>query len=99
MGTMLAFQDGTESPGIGDNQVLDQFTIPVGDWGEQMVRWIDTQMADKIGFDLLGAIKWPFEMLFRTFVKSGGHHPWWELTDMPWWGVLLNFLFNRLGVS
>ncbi len=89
MGTIIAFQGGSDSPSIIDNQVLDQFTIPVGSWGDQMVDWIDVHMEDKIGFDLLGAIKWPFEFLFRTFVKSGDHHPWWEVTDMPWWAVCL----------
>ena len=98
MGTMMAFQEAgsSDSPSIADNLVLDQFTIPIGDWGEQMVRWIDTQMADKIGFDLLGAIEWPFKILFRTFVKSGEYHPWWEITDMPWWGVCLIFFFVGL---
>lgn len=95
MRILMAYQEsaGSDSPGISDNLVLDQFTIPIGDWGEQIVRWIDTQMADKIGFDLLGAIEWPFKILFRTFVKSGDHHPWWEITDMPWWAVCVIFFF------
>ena len=33
-----------ERPGFGDNLVLDQFTIPVGDWAEQIVRWVDVDM-------------------------------------------------------
>ena len=82
-----------DRPGFGDNFVLDRFTIPVGDWAEQVVRWVDTDMESKIGFDLLGAIEWPFKILFQTFVRSGEHHPWWEITDMPWWGVCLLFFF------
>ncbi len=82
-----------DRPGFTDNFVLDRFTIPVGDWAEQVVRWVDTDMESKIGFDLLGAIEWPFKILFQTFVKSGGDHPWWEITDMPWWGVCLLFFF------
>jgi len=84
-------QAATDDPSILDNKVLDQFTIPVGDWAEQSVRWVDTQMASKIGFDLLGAIKWPFKLLFSTFVRSGDYHPWWEITDMPWWAVCFIF--------
>ena len=82
-----------DRPGFGDNFVLDRFTIPVGDWAEQVVRWVDTDMKSKIGFDLLCWIEWPFKVLFQTFVKSGGDHPWWEITDMPWWGVCLLFFF------
>jgi len=90
MMTMLS-QDAEGGPSILDNKVLDQFTIPVGDWAEQSVRWVDTQMESKIGFDLLGAIKWPFTFLFSNFVRSGNDHPWWEITDMPWWAVCLLF--------
>jgi len=79
-----------ERPGFGDNLVLDQFTIPVGDWAEQIVRWVDTDMESKIGFDLLGMIEWPFGLLFSNFVKSGNDR-WWEITDMPWWGVCALF--------
>ncbi|MEM9464907.1 MAG: ABC transporter permease subunit [Actinomycetota bacterium] len=82
-----------DRPGLGDNKVLDQFTVPIGEWAEQVVRWVDTDMESKIGFDLLGAIEWPFKFLFSTFVRSGDHHPWWEITDMPWWGVCLLFFF------
>ena len=80
-----------DRPGFNDNKALDEFTIPVGDWGEQIVRWVDTDMESKIGFDLLGVIKWPFEFLFKTFVQSGNDRPWLEITDMPWWAVCLLF--------
>ena len=82
---------GEERPGFGDNAVLDQFTVPVGAWGEQIVRWVDTDMESKIGFDLLAVIEWPFGFLFSNFVQSGDDNPWWEITDMPWWGVCLLF--------
>jgi len=86
-----------DRPTVSDNKVLDQFTVPVGDWAEQIVDWVDVDMESKIGFDLLGVIKWPFEFLFSTFVRSGDYHPWFEISDMPWWGVCA--LFFVLGTA
>ncbi len=76
----------TESPGVADNKVLDQWTIPFGEWIEQMVNWI----ALNLGW-LLSIIEWPFTFLFRNIVRSPDHHPWWEITDMPWIAVCLLF--------
>ncbi|NOX29933.1 MAG: ABC transporter permease subunit, partial [Actinobacteria bacterium] len=77
-------------PGFTDNEVLDQFTVPFGEWIEQMVRWID-QNAQSV----LAVIEWPFNKLFIWFVDGPNHHPFWEITDMPWWAiVLITFLIG-----
>lgn len=76
----------SESPGIADNKVLDQWTIPFGEWVKQMVNWIDLNLGW-----LLNIVEWPFTFLFRNFVDGPDHHPWWEITDMPWIAVCLIF--------
>ncbi len=68
--------------GIADNRILDQWTFPFGAWMEQITRWVD-QNAQGV----LEVIEWPFTFLFRNFVKSPAHHPFWEITDMPWIAV------------
>ena len=75
------------NPGVGDNAVLDQWDIPFGAWINQMVSWIDQNMAP-----VLDVIEWPFTFLFRNFVNGPAHHPWWEIADMPWIAVCLVFL-------
>ena len=89
----------TSGPGIGDNKVLDEWTIPFGDWIEQMVNWTAINLRW-----LLGIIEWPFTYLFRTFVKGPGDSPWWELTDMPWLAVcvvffLVGWLFRNIKIG
>ena len=81
--TVLAQSSG---PGVGDNAVLDEWTVPFGDWIDQMVRWIDQNLAS-----VLDVIEWPFTFLFRNFVNGPNHHPWWEIADMPWIAVCLIF--------
>ena len=76
----------SQSPGVADNKVLDQWTIPFGDWIEQMVRWVDLNLGWA-----LDIIEWPFVFLFRTFVDGPDHHPWWEITDMSWIGICALF--------
>ncbi|WP_419849482.1 ABC transporter permease [Candidatus Poriferisocius sp.] len=76
----------SESPGIADNKVLDQWRVPFGDWVEQMVRWVDLNLEW-----LLDIVRWPFSFLFRNFVDGPGHQPWWQITDMPWVAVCLLF--------
>ena len=75
------------APGVADNAVLDQWTISFGAWIDQMVRWIDQNLGG-----VLNVIEWPFTFLFRNFVQGSGHHPWWEISDMPWIAVCLIFL-------
>lgn len=76
----------SESPGIADNKVLDQWEVPFGAWIEQMVRWIDLNLEW-----LLDIVRWPFSFLFRNFVDGPGHQPWWQITDMPWIAVCVLF--------
>ena len=75
-----------QAPGVGDNRVLDQWTIPFGEWVKQMVGWIDQNLGL-----LLSIIEWPFTWLFRNLVRGGGYHPWWQLEDMPWIAVCAGF--------
>lgn len=97
--TLLAQSDpGT---GVGDNAILDEWTIPFGQWIDQMVDWI----AQNLSW-LLNIVEWPFRLLFRNFVNGAGHNPWWEISDMPWIGVCVLFfvlgtLFRnaRVGVT
>ncbi|MEZ5219777.1 MAG: ABC transporter permease subunit [Ilumatobacteraceae bacterium] len=58
--------------GVGDNEVLDEFTIPFGTWTEQAVDWITVNLGW-----LLDGIKWPFETLLRTIVDD-------FLLRLPW---------------
>lgn len=82
----------SESPGIFDNKVLDQWEVPFGEWVDQMVDWIKLNLQW-----LLDVIEWPFDLLFRNFVDGPGHYPWWQITDMPWVGVcVLIFVFGTL---
>ncbi len=80
----------TDSPGISDNKVLDQWNVPFGEWVEQMVKWIDQNLEW-----LLDIIRWPFSFLFRNFVDGPGHYPWWQITDMSW--VVLCIIFLVVG--
>ena len=75
-----------QAPGVGDNKVLDQWTIPFGEWVKQMVGWIDQNLGL-----LLSIIEWPFTWLFRNLVRGGDYHPWWQLEDMPWIAVCAGF--------
>ena len=91
----------SSNPGVGDNAVLDQWDVPFGAWINQMVSWIDQNLAP-----VLDVIEWPFTFLFRNFVNGPAHHPWWEIADMPWIAVCLVFLVIgmftrnlRVGVS
>ena len=77
----------TSNPGVADNAVLDQWNVTFGAWIDQMVRWIDQNLGG-----LLTVIEWPFTFLFRNFVLGSGHHPWWQITDMPWIAVCAIFL-------
>ena len=82
----------SESPGIFDNKVLDQWEVPFGEWVDQMVDWIKLNLRW-----FLDIVEWPFDLLFRNFVDGPGHYPWWQITDMPWVGVCaLIFVFGTL---
>lgn len=76
---MTLFQEGS-GPGIGDNEVLDQFTIPFGTWTEQAVDWVTLNLEW-----LLEAIEWPFEFLLSNIVDN-------FLIELPWL-VLVGMMF------
>lgn len=61
-----------DNPGIADNEVLDSFEIPFGNWVEEAVNWTTLNLGW-----LLDAIAWPFEFLLRTLVEG-------FLVDLPW---------------
>ena len=50
---------------VRQNTVLDQWHIPVGDWVEQVVFWVDNNMEAT-----LGVIEWPFAKLLNVIVDQ-----------------------------
>ena len=65
--TVLAQTGGTEeSETVGiDNRLLDEWTVPFGDWIEQAVFWI----ANNLRW-LLDIIAWPFDTLIQLLVRD-----------------------------
>ena len=61
-----------DNVGFGDNEVLDKFTIPFGNWIEQAVNWTTLNLEW-----LLDGIAWPFNFLLRTVVDN-------FLLEIPW---------------
>ena len=57
--------DVGEGIGIWDNNILDQWRIPFGDWMEQTIRWIAVNLTT-----LLDIIAWPFEIMIRNLVRD-----------------------------
>ncbi|PIE32271.1 MAG: hypothetical protein CSA55_03615 [Ilumatobacter coccineus] len=66
--TMISAAD----PNLIDDRVLDQFTIPFGDWIKQIITWVVAHLEG-----LLDVIKWPFDVLLHTIVDS-------FLTEVSW---------------
>ncbi len=62
---------------VRQNTVLDQWQIPVGDWVEQTVFWVDNNLKDT-----LAIIEWPFARLLGVIVDD------W-LLQMSWLTVCL----------
>ncbi|MCY4371950.1 MAG: ABC transporter permease subunit [bacterium] len=50
---------------IWDNALLDEWTVPFGDWMEQASRWIANNLEV-----LLDALAWPFELMVRNLVRD-----------------------------
>ena len=75
-GELLECSSGLVSQ-VRQNTVLDQWTIPVGDWGEQTVRWVENNLDAT-----LQVIKWPFAELLDLIVDQ------W-LVQMSWIVVCL----------
>ena len=77
---------GTQEPvGILDTAILDQWRIPFGYWFDQMVDWMDLNVAW-----FLDTIKWPFDFLLDNFVNS------FLLTVSWFWVVLFTIVFGAL---
>ena len=78
---LLAQRGGDEplNPGLLDNEVLDQFEIPVGAWADQAVDWIAVNLEW-----LLRIIEWPFDRLISFLVGD-------VLEPAPWILVVLAF--------
>ena len=55
----------SEAPGVLDNEVLDQWRIPFGDWAQQIVFWMDNHMQKA-----LDVIEWPFKELIELLVRD-----------------------------
>lgn len=55
----------SDDPTFFDEDVLNQFTIPFGEWVKQAVNWI----VLNLGW-LLDAIEWPFSTLIDLFVEN-----------------------------
>ncbi len=85
--SLLAQQSSGEipDPSITDNEVLDQFQIPFGEWMDQAVDWIAVELDW-----LLSVIKWPFETLINLLVAD-------ILEPISWvWVVLAFFVIGTL---
>ncbi len=81
MGAMLAQTDAPSTdPGLLDEAVLDEWTIPFGEWMDQSVRWIDQNLAWA-----LDAFRWPFTQLLDLVVDG-------LLMKLPWLVVVIAFV-------
>lgn len=62
---------------IWDNALLDEWTVPFGDWMEQASRWIAVNLNV-----LLDVLAWPFELMVRNLVRD-------FLIEIPWVWIVL----------
>ncbi len=67
-----------------DNNWLDQFRIPVGDWFTQTVDWVDENLEW-----LLNAVQWPFEFLFDLIMNDNPARD--SIMSISWVWVVLGF--------
>ena len=63
-GELLECSSGLVSQ-VRQNTVLDQWSIPVGDWVEQVVFWVDNNLKKT-----LEVIEWPFDRLLKLIVDE-----------------------------
>ena len=63
-GELLECSSGLVSQ-VRQNTVLDQWSIPVGDWVEQVVFWVDNNLKST-----LEVIEWPFARLLELIVDE-----------------------------
>ena len=82
--SVLAQQESL-NPGFFDNEVLDQFEIPVGSWADQAVDWIAVELEW-----LLRIVEWPFDKLIGFLVED-------ILESASWlWIVLAFFVIGSI---
>lgn len=62
---MIGLIASAEDPKPTDNEVLDEYTIPFGEWIDQAVDWIAVNMTT-----LLEIIEWPFKTLLDLVVND-----------------------------
>ncbi len=74
----------SEQPGFFDNEVLDEFTVPFGEWIAQMVFWINSNMDP-----LLQVFKAPFSFLMWLVVDNRT----FSILTAPWIAVVLLISF------
>lgn len=66
LGSATSFlASASDDPTVFDDEVLDQFTIPFGQWMKQTVNWIVLNMED-----VLSVIEWPFRTLLDLVVRD-----------------------------
>ncbi len=81
----MFLMQAAQNVGITDNEVLDQWRVPFGDWMEQSVFWI----TNNVGW-LLDGIKWPFDNLINLINGQ-------ILEPISWvWVVLAFFVIGTL---
>ncbi|MGI9597793.1 MAG: ABC transporter permease [Acidimicrobiales bacterium] len=74
-----------ENTSIFDERILDQWEIPVGQWVDQAVDWINNNMSH-----VLDVIRWPFQFLFDNVVQD-------ILLSVSWvWIVVAFFVVGTL---
>lgn len=73
---------------ISDNNWLDAFRIPFGDWITQTVDWINTELVW-----LTDAIRWPFKSLFNLIMNENPARD--SIMSISWlWLVIGMFLLG-----
>ena len=68
-----------DQPSIIDNEVLDQWRIPFGDWYDQGVDWVANS-----GEQVLSVIEWPFDKLIALVNDQ-------ILLKLPWLVIVIAF--------
>ncbi len=80
-------QNGTDTSDVSfwDNEILDTFEFPFGNWIEETVDWADVHLAS-----LFDAIRLPFDWMLTVVVD-------WIFLGLPWWAIVA--LIGLLGLG
>ncbi|MFQ5522179.1 MAG: ABC transporter permease [Acidimicrobiia bacterium] len=73
----MIFAQVETPPGFLENETLDRWVIPLGEWFDQIVDWIDNNLGT-----LLDIIEWPFDTLISWLVDD-------VLLSASWFWVVL----------